>query len=200
MMTPGKWNLVWSIQHRRIPEEIKWRADDSCKCVGVGCHLDQRGLGADFAANLSYRSALRNWRGSVTTHLQERMDGLGKYMVVGIGGFFGAIARYWLGGVIDQKMGSRFPYGTLVINISGSFLLGLIMTVLTERTHLSPNWRYLVPIGFIGAYTTFSTFEWETFAALRDGAWLVVGLDVSLSVVLGFIAVWLGVILGRLVV
>jgi CrcB protein len=124
---------------------------------------------------------------------------LAKYMMVGIGGFLGAIARFWLGGLVYQKMGTRFPYGTFVINISGSFLIGFILTILTERTHLSPNWRYLIPIGFIGAYTTFSTFEWETLGAIRDGAFLVAGLNVAFSVVLGFIAVWLGMVSGRFV-
>jgi CrcB protein len=124
---------------------------------------------------------------------------LGKYMMVGIGGFLGAIARFWLGGVVYEKMGTRFPYGTFVINISGCFLIGLVLTVLTERTHMSANWRYLIPIGFIGAYTTFSTFEWETLAAARDGQMLIAGLNIALSVVIGFIAVWLGMICGRLV-
>ena len=119
--------------------------------------------------------------------------------MVGIGGCLGAIARFWLGGLVYEKMGTRFPYGTFVINISGSFLLGFVITLLTERTHLSANWRYLIPIGFIGAYTTFSTFEFETLAAFRDGQILVAGLNVGLSVVLGFIAVWLGVIAGRVV-
>lgn len=117
--------------------------------------------------------------------------------MVGIGGCLGAIARFWLGGIIYQKMGTRFPYGTFIINISGCFLVGLMVTVLTERTHLNANWRYLIPVGFIGAYTTFSTFEFETLAAFRDGQLLVAALNVALSVVLGFIAVWLGVIAGR---
>lgn len=111
----------------------------------------------------------------------------------------GAITRFWLGGLIYQKMGTRFPYGTFVINISGSFLIGLMLTLLTERTHLSANWRYLIPVGFIGAYTTFSTFEWETLGAIRDGQFLVAGLNLVLSVALGFVAVWLGVIAGRVV-
>lgn len=122
---------------------------------------------------------------------------MGKYVMVGIGGCLGAIARFWLGGIIYQKMGTRFPYGTFIINISGCFLVGLMVTVLTERTHLNANWRYLIPVGFIGAYTTFSTFEFETLAAFRDGQLLVAALNVALSVVLGFIAVWLGVIAGR---
>jgi fluoride exporter len=119
--------------------------------------------------------------------------------MVGIGGFLGAIARFWVDGFVHRKMGTRFPYGTFIINISGSFLLGFIVTVLTERTHLNPNWRYLIPIGFIGAYTTFSTFEWETLGAIRDGQLWIAGLNVILSVVVGFIAVWLGVVSGRYV-
>lgn len=119
--------------------------------------------------------------------------------MIGIGGFLGSIARFWIGGVVYEKTGAKFPYGTFVINISGSFLIGFIVTILTERTHLSPNWRYLIPIGFIGAYTTFSTFEWETLSAIRDGQLLIAGLNVVLSVVVGFVAVWLGIISGRYV-
>jgi CrcB protein len=120
-----------------------------------------------------------------------------KYLAVGVGGFIGAIARFWLGSYIGGRMGTRFPYGTFVINISGSFLIGLILTVLSERTHLSPNWRYLIPIGFIGAYTTFSTFEYETLRTIQDGQFFIASLNVVLSVVVGFAAVWGGVIAGR---
>ena len=122
---------------------------------------------------------------------------MNKYIVVGIGGFIGAIARYWLGAYIGERMGTRFPYGTFVINCTGSFLIGLILTLLAERTHWSPNWRYLIPVGFIGAYTTFSTFEYETFQSLQAGEWLMAGLNVGLSVIVGFVCVWLGVITGR---
>jgi len=120
-----------------------------------------------------------------------------KYIVVGLGGFLGAIARFWLGGFISNRFGTRFPYGTFVINIAGSFLIGLIITLLAERTHWSPNWRYLIPIGFIGAYTTFSTFEFETLRNVQDGQFLAAFLNVTLSVVFGFLAVWCGVIAGR---
>ena|SRR5256885_339504 len=121
-----------------------------------------------------------------------------KYLMVGIGGFLGAIARFWLGGYVGAKLGTRFPYGTFIINCTGSFLVGFIVTILAEKTHWNPNWRYLIPIGFIGAYTTFSTFEYETFRVIQDGEILTAFLNVFLSVIIGFIAVWLGVIAGRL--
>ena len=120
-----------------------------------------------------------------------------KYLIVGVGGFAGSIARFWLGAYIGQRMGSRFPYGTLLINITGSFLVGFVMTVLTEKTSLSPNWRYLVPIGFIGGYTTFSTFEFETLRAMQDGQFTIGILNVVLSVLVGFLMVWMGAMAGK---
>ena len=120
-----------------------------------------------------------------------------KYWMVGIGGFIGAIARFVLGSYIGNRMGSRFPYGTFVINISGSFLIGFVLTLLAQRTDASPNWRYLIPIGFIGAYTTFSTFEYETLRTAQDGQMLIAMANVGLSVIAGFAAVWLGVVAGR---
>ena len=122
-----------------------------------------------------------------------------KYMMVGIGGFIGTVARFWVGGYISQRMGTKFPYGTFVINCTGSFMIGLVITLLAERTHWNANLRYLIPIGFIGAYTTFSTFEFETLRAVQDGQILIAAMNVILSVMIGFISVWLGVIAGRAV-
>jgi CrcB protein len=117
--------------------------------------------------------------------------------MVGVGGFIGAIARFALGSYIGNRMGSRFPYRTFVINISGSFLIGFVLTMLAQRFDLSPNWRYLIPIGFIGAYTTSSTFEYETLRTAQDGQILMAFANVGLSVIVGFAAVWLGVVAGR---
>ena len=120
-----------------------------------------------------------------------------KYLFVGIGGRLGSILRFLLGSHIGGKMGTRFPYGTLVINITGSFLTGLVFALLTVRTTWSPNWRYLIPIGFIGGYTTFSSFEFETLRTIQDGQIGLGLLYVATSVIIGFVAVWGGVIAGR---
>jgi len=122
-----------------------------------------------------------------------------KYVAVGVGGFLGAIARYALGTYIGGRYGLRFPLGTFIINVSGSFLIGLILTLLA-RTTASAYWRYLIPIGFIGAYTTFSTFEYETLRAIQEGQLMTGFLNVALSLIIGFIAVWVGAELGRVLV
>jgi CrcB protein len=139
------------------------------------------------------------WTSNALLEVHGRNTTLLKYWMIGIGGFAGAIARYALGIYIGSRYGVRFPYGTFVINMSGSFLLGLIM-VLLARTTANANWRYLVPIGFIGAYTTFSTFEYETLRAIQDGQLMTGLLNVVLSVLVGFVAVWAGVALGRALV
>ncbi len=90
-----------------------------------------------------------------------------KYFIVGVGGFVGSVMRFWVGTLLTSKLGTRVPWGTFAVNTTGSFLMGLIVTVLVARTDFSPNWRYLIPIGFIGGYTTFSAFEYETFQELR---------------------------------
>jgi fluoride exporter len=122
---------------------------------------------------------------------------MNKYTMVGLGGFLGTIARFWLGGYVSERLGARFPYGTFVANMTGSFLIGLAVTILEEKADWNSNWRYLIPVGFIGAYTTFSTFEFETFQSFSDGEFLFAFLNVVLSVGIGFVCVWLGVITGR---
>lgn len=120
-----------------------------------------------------------------------------KYLMVGIGGCAGSVLRFWLGTYIAGRMGTRFPYGTLVINVTGSFLIGVVLAVLTAKTQWSPNWRYLIPIGFIGGYTTFSSFEYETLRTIQDGQIGLGLLYIAVSVIVGFMAVWGGVVAGR---
>lgn len=120
-----------------------------------------------------------------------------RYLVVLVGGGAGALARYVAASAIMTRFGGKFPLGTLVINVTGSFLIGFLMTLLTERLHLDPVWRLLLVVGFLGGYTTFSSFEWETFTAVREGALWNGMLNVVSSVMLGYVAVWLGVFLAR---
>jgi fluoride exporter len=122
---------------------------------------------------------------------------MSKYLIVAFGGALGSVLRLWAGGYLSTRLGTRFPYGTFVVNITASFLIGFVMTLLVQETHWSPNWRYLIAIGFIGGYSTFSTFEYETFQVFQDGEFLIAFLNVALSVVVGFASVWLGVITGK---
>jgi CrcB protein len=121
-----------------------------------------------------------------------------RYLIVVVGGAAGTLLRYVLGIAIMNRAGLRFPFGTVIINISGSFLIGFIMTMLTERLNPHPYWRLVLVVGFLGGYTTFSSFEWETLALVRDGSrWLGL-VNVVGSVVVGYLAVWLGsVIAGK---
>jgi len=120
-----------------------------------------------------------------------------KYVLVVIGGGTGALIRFVTGSAIMSRFGGAFPLGTLVINVSGSFLIGLLMTLLTDRLKLDPNWRFLLVVGFLGGYTTFSSFEWETLSTVRDGGVWTGLLNVGLSVILGYLAVWLGATVAR---
>ncbi len=138
----------------------------------------------------------------------QRMDGervrtfqgdgtLQKYFYIAFGGALGSIARYWVGAVVTERAGTKFPYGTFVVNITACLIIGFSLAYLGRRTELSAAWRYLIPVGFVGAYSTFSTFEWETFSTLQTGAFLVSSLYVVLSILLGLAAVWCGVLLAR---
>jgi fluoride exporter len=118
--------------------------------------------------------------------------------MIALGGALGALARYQVAALVQARVPVGFPYGTFVVNLSGCFALGLVTPLLTERLIVHPNWRYLVPIGFIGAYTTFSTFELETFAAAAEGAWAVAGANVVGSCIAGYLALWAGIVAARL--
>jgi CrcB protein len=121
---------------------------------------------------------------------------LQKYLFIAIGGALGSIARYWVGSSIAGRMGIKFPYGTLIVNLTACIIIGFTMTYLGKRAELSPAWRFLIPVGFIGAYSTFSTYEWETLSSLRSGAFAIAALYAIGSLVLGLAAVWCGTLLA----
>ena len=120
-----------------------------------------------------------------------------RYLLVAIGGGAGALARYIAASAIMTRFGGKFPLGTLVINVTGSFLIGFLMTMLTERFELDPRWRLLLVVGFLGGYTTFSSLEWETYTAVRDGGLWTGMLNVVSSIMIGYVAVWLGAVLAK---
>jgi|SRR5579872_3351769 len=122
-----------------------------------------------------------------------------KLLVVGIGGFIGSNARYLVGEWAQRRWGPGFPYGTFVINISGCFILGLFAT-LALRLSWSPQWRLLIAVGFVGAYTTFSTFEYETLQLIVQGSrYRAAAANLLGSILVGFFAAWLGVVVARLI-
>jgi len=119
-----------------------------------------------------------------------------KYLLILAGGGAGSLARYAAATAVYNRFGTRYPIGTVAVNVTGCFLIGLVMTLLTEReTH--PYWRFALVIGFLGGYTTFSSFEWETWVAVRAGGFWIGLANVVGSVSLGYIAVWIGALLAR---
>lgn len=122
---------------------------------------------------------------------------LEKILIISSGAALGANARYWIGDWVAQKWGSSFPAGTLIINLTGSFLLGFFMAIVSERLMLDPRWRILIAIGFLGSYTTFSTYTYESFNLIFKGEWLPGLLNLLGSSVLGLIAAAIGIYLGK---
>lgn len=119
-------------------------------------------------------------------------------VAVGVAGFFGAIARYGLEGFVSSKTGGSFPWGTFVVNISGSLVLGFLFAVLIEgRVVVVPWLRTAMTVGFVGAYTTFSTLTLETFRLVEEGSLGLAGANAFGSLAIGLVAVYVGVVLGR---
>jgi len=124
---------------------------------------------------------------------------LSKYFYIALGGALGSIARFWVDSTIASRLGTRFPYGTFFINMSACLLIGFSLTLLTRRTGWNLAWRFLVPIGFLGAYSTFSSYEWETFVTLRSGDFSTAALYAFSSLLLGLVAVGCGVFLAEVI-
>ena len=124
---------------------------------------------------------------------------MSRFFAIAVGGALGALARYGVANYVAARAGARFPAGTFVVNMSACVLIGFVLTVLARRPQWDPVWRFLVPVGFIGAYSTFSTMEWELFFNLELGAGVIAAVYAAASLVGGLAAVWLGVALARLV-
>jgi CrcB protein len=118
------------------------------------------------------------------------------YLWIALGAVVGAAARYFLSGMA-RNISATFPYGTLLINITGSFVLGFFLIYSTERVLLDPRWRLLVAVGFCGSYTTFSSYAFESFALMEQGQWLLMGMNVLFSNALCLAAVLAGAALAR---
>jgi CrcB protein len=120
-----------------------------------------------------------------------------KYVFIGLGGFLGSIARFGLASVIQTRTESLFPFGTMAVNITGCFVIGLLMTLFQERIIVSENIRLFLIIGLLGGFTTFSSFSYDTFAMFRSGNFFGAGVNVIVSVMSCLIATWAGYYVGE---
>ena len=118
-------------------------------------------------------------------------------MAIAVAGALGALARYGLDGFVARRTGGAFPWGTFVVNVSGAFALGLVFTLATESWGVAPWLRSGLTIGFLGAYTTFSTLTFETYRLAEDRALGLAAANAAGSIAAGLVAVYLGVVVGR---
>ena len=122
---------------------------------------------------------------------------MNRYLLVALGGALGSVMRYFMTASIVERLGIRFPYGTLFINVSACFAIGMTLEYFNHHTGISEAWRFFLPIGFIGGFSTFSTFEWEMWSSFSSGAfWIGIAYVVS-SVAGGLIAVAAGTATAR---
>ena len=122
-----------------------------------------------------------------------------KPVIIAVGAVLGALLRYWLGDWAAQRFGTAFPYGNLMINLTGSFILGLFMALVTDRFLVSPQWRLFIAIGFLGSYTTFSSYAYESLNLIMTGQGTLGLLNLFGSSFLGGLAVFAGILIGRLI-
>jgi CrcB protein len=119
-------------------------------------------------------------------------------LLVGIGGFIGSVARYWMSGAVQSLTGPSFPFGTLAVNVVGGFLLGAVLALSLERNFIGPDLRLVLTVGVCGGFTTMSTFSYETVELLRDGELMASLWNVTGTVVACCASVWLGATTARL--
>ena len=129
--------------------------------------------------------------------MNHPLNYLANYLWIALGAVVGASARYILSQLIARNFPTAFPYGTLLINITGSLILGFFLVFSSERLLLDPRWRLLVAIGFCGSYTTFSSYAFESFALMEQGQWLLTGINIAGSNVLCLAAVFAGAAIAR---
>jgi CrcB protein len=120
-----------------------------------------------------------------------------KYIVISVGAILGAFCRYWLGLWAAARWGTQFVYGTLAINLIGSFVLGLFLAMHLDRGFFTPNWRYFVAVGWCASFTTYSTFSWDTFRYIQEGNLKLAAANVTLTLLGCLGATWAGVTLAK---
>ena len=120
-----------------------------------------------------------------------------EYVMVAAGGMIGAVGRYAVTGWISRISDTTFPYGTFVVNVAGSFLLGVIATLLIDRLAVDPYWRLFLTIGFLGSFTTFSTVSYESLRIMEAGMFDIALLNLLGSIAFGLVAAWMGVVAAR---
>jgi len=121
-----------------------------------------------------------------------------KLLLIALGGAVGTLARYYLSGLVQRASGAAFPWGTFAVNMAGCFLFGLVWTMAEERLLIGPQARAMVLVGFMGAFTTYSTYTFETAQLLRDSEWALALGNIALQNTTGLAFLFIGLVLGRL--
>ncbi len=121
-----------------------------------------------------------------------------QYLAVAVGAMLGANLRFVVGNWAADRFGVEFPYGTLIVNISGAFAIGIVLAFIGERAGIDPLWRLFFATGFLGGYTTFSSYTWEVLSLVQDGDFLSAALYLLASNTVGLFGVWLGTLIAKL--